>query len=535
MRGRTLASICCAVEWGRVKHRPPCRSANSKGRRDRATPFASAPRRAAARHRHGGRCLPGRGWRRNALAGCKRRAVALSSRRRGVFAARRRCPTCRAPVRWEDNPYRPFCSERCRMVDLGNWAAERYRVAGEPVRDDDENDDGPVKCRPRTAAQRRCPFIRPRSSTAAPRSTRAPTSVRTSSSTGRWSSAPARACSPTPCSPATRPSAATTSSTSGAVIGTSRRTSPTGDAPTRSCASATATSFASTPRCIARPRSSTRPSIGDDNFLLMRNRTSRTTVSSATASSSPPARCSAGTSTSTTRPSSRATASCTSTCASAGWRCCAACRAPAATCRRSASWTGTHTVRGINRVGLRRAGFSARADPRHAARVRDALPHPAQPAPGARRGRGGTDAARGGRSWSSSSAARSAGCASAARRRAAGGLNDPAQPVGADRFAADRASAGRYASANLPHPDESTTVSAVAMNRYYKFGVGAMPAGRRHRLPDVRRPAAVLDVLLHDRGVPAAQERARRPGRPRRRARRRRARCRSRPRPRARR
>jgi len=54
----------------------------------------------------------------------------------------RRCPTCRAVVRWEDNPYRPFCSERCRMVDLGNWASERYRVAGDPIADDDEDSDG---------------------------------------------------------------------------------------------------------------------------------------------------------------------------------------------------------------------------------------------------------------------------------------------------------------------------------------------------------------------------------------------------------
>lgn len=54
----------------------------------------------------------------------------------------RRCPTCRAAVRWEDNPHRPFCSERCRMVDLGNWASERYRVTGEPIAEDDEDGDG---------------------------------------------------------------------------------------------------------------------------------------------------------------------------------------------------------------------------------------------------------------------------------------------------------------------------------------------------------------------------------------------------------
>jgi endogenous inhibitor of DNA gyrase (YacG/DUF329 family) len=51
------------------------------------------------------------------------------------------CPTCRAPVRWENNPHRPFCSQRCRMVDLGNWATERYHVAGDPIGEDDETGD----------------------------------------------------------------------------------------------------------------------------------------------------------------------------------------------------------------------------------------------------------------------------------------------------------------------------------------------------------------------------------------------------------
>lgn len=41
-----------------------------------------------------------------------------------------RCPTCRAVVRWEGNPDRPFCSERCRLSDLGAWVAEQYRIPG---------------------------------------------------------------------------------------------------------------------------------------------------------------------------------------------------------------------------------------------------------------------------------------------------------------------------------------------------------------------------------------------------------------------
>lgn len=39
------------------------------------------------------------------------------------------CPRCGKPVAWEAaNRYRPFCSERCRKIDLGAWAAGEYRV-----------------------------------------------------------------------------------------------------------------------------------------------------------------------------------------------------------------------------------------------------------------------------------------------------------------------------------------------------------------------------------------------------------------------
>lgn len=40
-----------------------------------------------------------------------------------------RCPTCGAQVAWTpENAFRPFCSERCRLIDLGAWAQEKYRV-----------------------------------------------------------------------------------------------------------------------------------------------------------------------------------------------------------------------------------------------------------------------------------------------------------------------------------------------------------------------------------------------------------------------
>lgn len=42
------------------------------------------------------------------------------------------CPSCHGSVRWQpESSFRPFCSERCRLIDLGEWANEGYRVACE--------------------------------------------------------------------------------------------------------------------------------------------------------------------------------------------------------------------------------------------------------------------------------------------------------------------------------------------------------------------------------------------------------------------
>jgi hypothetical protein len=40
-----------------------------------------------------------------------------------------RCPICKQSVAWEGNPFRPFCSERCKLIDLDNWLEERYRIS----------------------------------------------------------------------------------------------------------------------------------------------------------------------------------------------------------------------------------------------------------------------------------------------------------------------------------------------------------------------------------------------------------------------
>lgn len=55
--------------------------------------------------------------------------------------AKHKCPHCKKPVEWKGNVYRPFCSERCKLIDLGDWAAGKYRVAGEPVKKEGEEDE----------------------------------------------------------------------------------------------------------------------------------------------------------------------------------------------------------------------------------------------------------------------------------------------------------------------------------------------------------------------------------------------------------
>lgn len=54
-----------------------------------------------------------------------------------------KCPICELPQPEDERAHRPFCSARCRMIDLGNWLGGSYTVAGEPSWEDpstwDEN------------------------------------------------------------------------------------------------------------------------------------------------------------------------------------------------------------------------------------------------------------------------------------------------------------------------------------------------------------------------------------------------------------
>ena len=53
-----------------------------------------------------------------------------------------KCPTCNTDVSWtSDQQFRPFCSDRCHKIDLGDWATESFKIAGETALDEFEFDD----------------------------------------------------------------------------------------------------------------------------------------------------------------------------------------------------------------------------------------------------------------------------------------------------------------------------------------------------------------------------------------------------------
>lgn len=48
-----------------------------------------------------------------------------------------KCPTCGKPVTWTPaERFRPFCCERCRLIDLGEWATESYAIPVDPAEDE---------------------------------------------------------------------------------------------------------------------------------------------------------------------------------------------------------------------------------------------------------------------------------------------------------------------------------------------------------------------------------------------------------------
>jgi uncharacterized protein len=54
-----------------------------------------------------------------------------------------KCPTCNRDLEWSSaSPFRPFCSERCKLIDLGAWLTEERTIAGEnaPASAEEENE-----------------------------------------------------------------------------------------------------------------------------------------------------------------------------------------------------------------------------------------------------------------------------------------------------------------------------------------------------------------------------------------------------------
>ena len=56
------------------------------------------------------------------------------------------CPTCGATVEWgPQSPWRPFCSERCKLIDLGAWASEAHAIPGDTLEDSPFSGDLPPR------------------------------------------------------------------------------------------------------------------------------------------------------------------------------------------------------------------------------------------------------------------------------------------------------------------------------------------------------------------------------------------------------
>ena len=52
------------------------------------------------------------------------------------------CPTCQKQITYsKDNKFRPFCSERCKLIDLGEWASENHRIDGKPAAEEMLSED----------------------------------------------------------------------------------------------------------------------------------------------------------------------------------------------------------------------------------------------------------------------------------------------------------------------------------------------------------------------------------------------------------
>lgn len=54
-----------------------------------------------------------------------------------------KCPNCGKQIIWNTQAkWRPFCSERCKLIDLGEWASESHRIPGETISEENLNELG---------------------------------------------------------------------------------------------------------------------------------------------------------------------------------------------------------------------------------------------------------------------------------------------------------------------------------------------------------------------------------------------------------
>jgi uncharacterized protein len=56
-----------------------------------------------------------------------------------------KCPRCGQETEMTENPFRPFCGERCKAIDLGNWISGTYRIPEERSDEDTEIESIPLK------------------------------------------------------------------------------------------------------------------------------------------------------------------------------------------------------------------------------------------------------------------------------------------------------------------------------------------------------------------------------------------------------
>lgn len=51
-----------------------------------------------------------------------------------------KCPVCKTEIKQENNLSRPFCSKRCKLIDLGAWLDEQYRIPGQPINENQKKE-----------------------------------------------------------------------------------------------------------------------------------------------------------------------------------------------------------------------------------------------------------------------------------------------------------------------------------------------------------------------------------------------------------